>query len=176
MKRKRAVTGKKVVVARRRSEYWIALVLSIIVGGALIVWLAPLGLGSGEPRVILEDGSSYGVIVAATPQEQEAGLSVYDTFPSPRVMVFPFDPPLKQPIWMYGMKFPIDIIWVDIEGKILHMVQYAPPCGPTGECPFLWPPAQARFIIEAPPGFIASHNLSPGEIVRVERLGGRGQV
>mgnify|MGYP000343629812 CR=1 FL=1 len=34
-------------------------------------------------------------------------------------MLFPFDPPSQPEFWMKDMKFPIDIVWVSTDQKIV---------------------------------------------------------
>ena len=59
------------------------------------------------------------VDLAITPDEQSKGLSIKNTLNDSDGMLFPFDTPGDYSFWMKDMKFPIDIIWIDSNYKIV---------------------------------------------------------
>lgn len=78
-----------------------------------------------NPSVTIKDKTFY-VDVAKTDQEKEKGLSVYDSLPISRGMVFPFEKADYYGFWMKNMKFPIDIIYIR-QGKIVDIFKNVPP-------------------------------------------------
>ena len=41
--------------------------------------------------------------------------------------------PSNQPYWMYQVKIPLDIVWMDKSKRVVEMVENAPPCKTQGE-------------------------------------------
>ena len=61
---------------------------------------------------------------AEIPTTQELmgkGLAVKNELKENESMLFVFDKPEKHSFWMKDMKFPIDIIWLDSNGKVVHI-------------------------------------------------------
>lgn len=59
--------------------------------------------------------------LADTPDSRQTGLSGRDCIDDFKGMLFVFDSPDLHGIWMKDMKFPIDIIWLDSNKKIVHI-------------------------------------------------------
>jgi len=68
------------------------------------------------------------VEIANTPQLQTKGLQYHTPLSYDQGMLFTFAQPQVVPIWMKEMQFPIDIIWFDSSGNVLHVEKNAPPC------------------------------------------------
>lgn len=83
-----------------------------------------------------------------------------------RGMLFVFDHDDRYRFWMKGMKFPIDIIWLDRQERIVAIGENVPPC-PADPCPVYRPPANARYVLEVSAGFGRAHGLKPGSHVRI---------
>ena len=56
------------------------------------------------------------------------GLSIKNTLNESEGMLFPFDTPGEYSFWMKDMKFPIDIIWIDSNYKIVYIEKNLQPC------------------------------------------------
>ncbi|MBI5252912.1 MAG: DUF192 domain-containing protein, partial [Euryarchaeota archaeon] len=50
-------------------------------------------------------------------------------------------------IWMKNMLFPLDIIWLDSDLKVVHIEHDIPPCKEES-CPIYLPSSPARYILE----------------------------
>jgi len=72
------------------------------------------------PYVKIKDSVIH-VDLAITPDEQSKGLSIKNKLNDSDGMLFPFDTPGDYSFWMKDMKFPIDIIWIDSNYKIVHI-------------------------------------------------------
>jgi hypothetical protein len=38
------------------------------------------------------------------------------------------DAPGTHPIWLAGMRFPLDLLWIDGDGRVLSVLPNVPPC------------------------------------------------
>ena len=68
------------------------------------------------------------VEIADTLQRQNKGLQYHTPLSYGQGMLFPFAQPQVISIWMKDMQFPIDIMWFDSSGNVLHIEKNAPPC------------------------------------------------
>lgn len=59
--------------------------------------------------------------VADSEEERVRGLSGRDSLPDDEVLVFAFEESNGHGIWMKDMKFPIDIIWLDEDKKVVDI-------------------------------------------------------
>jgi uncharacterized membrane protein (UPF0127 family) len=90
----------------------------------------PDTLTSKVPYVIIA-GVRLSVEVADTPAERGRGLSGREMLPENSGMLFVFDTPGRYGFWMYGMKFPLDIIWIDERLRVVYFVENAQPISTT---------------------------------------------
>lgn len=107
------------------------------------------------------------VEVADTQQEQAQGLSDRDMLPEGWGMLFVFDRPGRHSFWMYRMRFPLDIIWIGENGKVVHLVENAQPCPANGPCPPYDPPEDALYVVEVNAGFAEKHGVHVGSVVQI---------
>lgn len=61
------------------------------------------------------------VEVADTPQAREQGLSGRSGLDANEGLLFVFDHPGRYAFWMKDMRFPIDIVWINEEGVVVHV-------------------------------------------------------
>jgi len=102
------------------------------------------------------------VHTADTPEKQQRGLSIFDRLAPATGMLFVFDHDDTYGIWMKDMKFAIDIIWVDAEGRIVDMEQHVAP----ETYPEVFSPhTPARYVIEVQSGFVEERSITPSDIV-----------
>jgi uncharacterized membrane protein (UPF0127 family) len=85
-------------------------------------------------------------------------------------MLFVFEEPLRHTFWMKDMKFPIDIIWLDSNGKIVHIEEKLMPCPLVLVCPSYAPNADSLYVLETIAGFAQRHNISLGTTIKIELL------
>lgn len=64
---------------------------------------------------------------AKTASEQETGLSGRACIGSSHAMLFTFSKPGQYAVWMKGMKFPIDIAWIDAGHKVVGLEKNVQP-------------------------------------------------
>ena len=98
------------------------------------------------------------------------GLSVKNQLRENESMLFVFEEPSRHSFWMKDMKFPIDIIWLDSNGKIVHMEENLMPCPLMLICPSHIPNADSQYVLETTAGFAQRHNISLGTNIKFELL------
>jgi uncharacterized membrane protein (UPF0127 family) len=65
----------------------------------------------------------FTVDVAATPEQQEAGLMFVRSLAGDRGMIFPYDPPQEVAFWMRNTLIPLDIIYIRADGTIAQVIK-----------------------------------------------------
>jgi uncharacterized membrane protein (UPF0127 family) len=58
---------------------------------------------------------------ANTEQAREKGLGGQSCIPANQAMLFTYSRPGYYQFWMKGMKFPIDIIWINSDKKVIQV-------------------------------------------------------
>ena len=58
-----------------------------------------------------------------TERDHEIGLAAFDVIAPDEGMIFRGMPVGRQSIWMKNMKFDIDVLWVNKDNQIIHIVQ-----------------------------------------------------
>ena len=66
--------------------------------------------------------------VPITSELMAKGLAVKNQLKENEAMLFIFKESAKHSFWMKDMKFPINIIWLDSDGKVVHIEQNLQPC------------------------------------------------
>lgn len=103
------------------------------------------------------------VDVARTDAELVRGLSERTRLGDQEGMLFVFEKDSRQGIWMKDMNFPIDIIWLDSQKRVVHIVRDASP----ESYPVVFtPPVDARYVLEVPAGSVARWGVNVGGVVR----------
>jgi hypothetical protein len=95
-------------------------------------------------------------------EDRRQGLSGRRSLASDEGMLFVFDSPGKQCMWMRGMNFPLDIIWLNNKGRVVDTKKNIPPESyPDNFCS----KKDALYVIELNAGEIAESNLQAGGFV-----------
>lgn len=101
--------------------------------------------------------------LATTLVQQTKGLSIKDHLNENEGMLFVFKDSVLYPFWMKDMKFPIDIIWLDNRGTVIHIEHNLEPCIPGQICPSYGPTSNnAVYVLEVVAGFSQKHNVNVG--------------
>jgi uncharacterized protein len=87
------------------------------------------------------------------------------------LFVLPNDMPS---FWMKGMRFPLDIVWIDGNRVVDVTADVPPPRRPGGGLPTYSPDRPADRVLEVNAGWAALHGVEPGDTVRVRLPGGSG--
>src|SRR5215203_4597234 len=106
--------------------------------------------------------------VPITSELMSKGLAVKNQLKENEAMLFIFEESAKHSFWMKDMKFPIDIIWLDSDGKIVHIEENLEPCPLVFVCPGYAPNADSQYVLETVAGFTQRHNISVGTNIDFE--------
>ncbi len=116
-----------------------------------------------EPLYQIEiDNVPLWASIADDDSERTLGLSNTTVLPTDIAKVFAFPTDNKWSFWMKDMNYPIDIIWVDADGVIVHIEHNVDP----STYPKSFSPNEsARYVIETVAGFAADNNVLVGDQV-----------
>lgn len=116
---------------------------------------------------IAVDGTIVSVHIAASPTEQQRGLSGIPSVQKNEGMLFPYTQPSRPTFWMKDMLFPIDIIWIR-DGRVVgidHNLQ-PPNAGYADDTLARYiAPGDVTAVLEMQAGWAATHAIHPGSVV-----------
>ena len=116
------------------------------------------------------EGYELSAEIPVTGELMSKGLIVKNQLRENESMLFVYEEPLRHIFWMKDMKFPIDIIWLDSNGKIVHIEENLMPCPLVLICPSYAPNADSQYVLETIAGFAQRHNISLGTTIKFELL------
>lgn len=100
------------------------------------------------------------VDIADTPALRERGLSGRPELEEGTGMLFVFEKPAFYGFWMKDMQFPIDIIWINEEKKVIGVSEGLEP----GSYPEIYYPREMiLYALEVPAGFVSENNIKEGD-------------
>ena len=132
--------------------------------------LALGGLAGASPAVVpltLPSGKVLQAEVMVSDEDRAMGLMFRPSLPPDRGMIFIFGTADFHGIWMKNCRFPIDILWLDEEKKIVHVAESVPPCK-ADPCPVYNPMRRAAYVIELNAGQARREGAVVGSAVRFE--------
>jgi len=98
--------------------------------------------------------------IANTTLKRIRGLMFRKNLPEDQGMLFVFNQDGFHGIWMMNMSFPIDIVWVNEEKKVVDVVRDVQPCKLL--CPSYRPKEKARYVLEVNANFTEKHGVKIG--------------
>jgi uncharacterized membrane protein (UPF0127 family) len=121
-----------------------------------------------QKTTISINGFNVSMAIASTDEERARGLSGLEKMNENEGMIFLFDEPSKQGFWMNKMNFPIDIIWLDSNRKVVHIEKKLEPCNIFLACPVYNPQVDSLYVIELESGFTEDHSMKEGMIINFD--------
>lgn len=122
-----------------------------------------------ETRKITINDVPLTVEIADDSEKTARGLMFRDRLADDRGMLFIFEKEHEYQFWMMNMKFNIDMIWFDANGKIVYAVEDAEPCideAHTSLCTYS-PDAPAKYVLEVNSGFVKEHGINKDSIMHI---------
>lgn len=135
--------------------------------GALLLAASPALTAPGRAPLTLPSGRIIEVEVMVSHQDRALGLMFRPSLPEDKGMLFVFERSDFHGIWMKNCRFPIDIVWLDEERKIVHVAENVPPCK-ADPCPTYEPLRRATYVIELNAGQARRDELTVGATVSFE--------
>ena len=124
----------------------IVFVLLLVGAAAMYVLLPQL-----QPHTSLHLGDGvFAARVAKTEEERATGLSDTTGLGDDQAMIFVYGKDDKWPITMKGMKYSIDIVWLDKDKKVVYIVKNANPSSYPYDT--FTPKEDARYVVEVVAG------------------------
>lgn len=138
----------------------------VLFAGMAYFWLRPGDYISPlykSEKIKLSIKDTYLTVdISDTPQEKITGLSNRPRLENGGGMIFVYDHPTKPTFWMKEMLFPIDIIWIGEDKKIVFVHENVSP--DTFPRTFA-PPRPIKYVLEVNAGFARRIQAVPGESV-----------
>lgn len=121
-----------------------------------------------RPRItVFVDGVAVMATLARTGEESALGLGYRDGLAPGTGMLFVYDEPSSRSFWMKGMRFCLDIIWIE-GGRVVGAAEQACP-SPLGtadaDLPRFRSPEPVRYVLEVPGGWMDEHGIGAGASV-----------
>ncbi len=147
----------------------------------LLITLGCAGAGAGtgdtssatgdvEALVLIRD-ARYTVDLAVTAAERQQGLSGREQMPIDQGMLFVFEEERQLSFWMKEMRFPLDIIWIDGQCRLIGVSADVPiphPGADDSEIPRTQSPSPAKYVLELNAGEWARSGFSEGDVITFE--------
>ena len=123
------------------------------------------------PRAVLPDGSIIKLELAVTPEEIRQGLMFRPSLPDDRGMLFLFEVRRVPAFWMKNTLIPLDLLFLDGDGKIAEIIPNAQPCK-VEPCPQYIPTTLAWAVLELNAGAAERYGLAAGDQLKFRRVEG----
>ena len=137
------------------------IVIVLLGGGYLLIKMIP------DPHAahLSLSGAQLQVEIVDDRWSRIKGLSGRESLAASTGMLFEFDVSDHHGIWMKDMNFPIDIIWLDENLRVVHTESNVlPETFPTS----FKPSHPARFVLEVNDGFVERYSVSVGDTATVD--------
>lgn len=123
--------------------------------------LAEVKFPTGTVRL---DNVTLDVQIAETDAQKTRGLMFQNELPFDQGMIFVFNQEQVVPIWMLNMQFPLDILWFDSNGSVVHIEKNVPPCKSaleTATCTVVNAGGKkAKYVLEVTAGFVDKFQIT----------------
>jgi uncharacterized membrane protein (UPF0127 family) len=138
----------------------LGLVLAIIVSGSALAQLQRFP--TGELTIVTANGRhKFAVELATTPAQMEQGLMFRQSLAPNAGMLFDFKTPSMASMWMRNTLIPLDMLFVDAQGRIVNIHERTVP----GSLEPRSATAPVRAVLELNGGTAARLGIKPGDRV-----------
>jgi uncharacterized membrane protein (UPF0127 family) len=140
-----------------------------IVRGLVLCLVAVSGVASralaGESiSMRLPSGKELHTELMVTDEERARGLMFRDALPRDHALLFVFEDSFFHAFWMKNCRFPIDIVWLDSERRVVHVAEDVPPCK-RDPCPNYQPLRRALYVVELNAGQAEREQVRVGAVI-----------
>jgi uncharacterized membrane protein (UPF0127 family) len=119
-------------------------------------------------RIVLPDGTVVRAETMMNEIDMAKGMMFRESLPEGRGMLFIHRAPGNYPYWMYQVQIPLDLVWMDINGRVTEIVENAPPCKTAAsQCPNYGGNARSQIVLELPGGYARKHGVQVGSIIQL---------
>ena len=140
----------------------------VVIVGCLLFWVQSISDRANErimdndfEKVVINNNVFF-VAVSETEEKRAVGLSDHTFLEKDEGMLFVFENPGIYPFWMKDMSFAIDILWIDQNKKIIHIVsEIAPETFPET----FVSQEKALYVLEIVEGEVKRKNIRIGDVI-----------
>ena len=119
--------------------------------------------GKGLATISTPKGTVIFAEVADTPAKRAQGLMFRTNLAPDHGMLFKFPELGNWTFWMKNTKIPLDIIWLDETGNVVHIEPKVPICTRTDDgCPRYHSRKKAMYVLELKAEMAAQFQIHPG--------------
>lgn len=120
--------------------------------------------GLNTRSITLPNGKTIVAEVMIQPADLARGMMFREQLERDRGMLFMHPKVDFFAYWMYQVKVPLDIIWLDAALRIVEISPDTPPCyGTAAECPHYGGLVRSQFVLELPAGDVKRLGLKLGD-------------
>jgi uncharacterized membrane protein (UPF0127 family) len=117
-------------------------------------------------EIIMPNGKPIRVEVMIKPENMMRGMMFRDSLPEGRGMLFWHKETSSYTYWMYQVKIPLDIIFLDSQRRVLGVSEHTPPCqSKASDCPAYGGYAGTKYVVELGAGEARKYGVQPGTII-----------
>lgn len=148
---------------RRRLLFLFCLLVALLIGPFPSL-ISPASAVETFPKaqlkLILVDGAHhvFSVELARTRAQIMQGLMFRETLPDGTGMLFDYGGATNISMWMKNTLLPLDMVFADGEGIVVHVVEDTVPLSTKR----IRPPVPARYVLEIPAGTARNLGIGPG--------------
>ncbi len=158
-----------------RAQVLIPIAIAAIIIGVVGVLTIPSDAKLAEtkfPMGTIKLGDvTLDVQIAETDSQKTRGLMFQKQLQYDQGMIFVFNNEQIVPIWMLNMQFPLDIIWFDSSGNVVHIAKNVAPCKSaieTATCTVdNGAGKNAKYVLEVTAGFVDKFNITENSKLQI---------
>ncbi len=155
---------KKTKLVPKKISNQLLLAASLIIASAVIASIV-IASNNNQPtkKTVTINSNKIVVELATNEQTREQGLSGRASLAEGQGLLMVFEDSANWKIWMKDMQFPIDIVWINNERKVVGLKETAQP----SSYPEIFSVSEkSSFILELPAGTIEKFNIQIGSEVK----------
>lgn len=139
----------------KKSLSWLLVLFVLFVAGLATLYLVWPQL---QPHTTLRIGDGvFTARLAKTFEQRRKGLSGTSELRSTQAFILVYENDGQWPIWMKDMNYPLDIVWLDKDKKVVYIVTNAPPDSYPDTT--FTPNKDARYVVELPAGTVSKKSI-----------------
>ncbi len=115
----------------------------------------------------MPNGKTITAEVMTNPVDMSRGMMFRDTLAANRGMLFIHGSPGRYAYWMFQVKIPLDIIWMDQNRRVVEISANTPPCPSKSarDCPNFGGHEEAMYVLELAGGMAAKYGVEKGSVI-----------
>ena len=114
----------------------------------------------------LPNGQTIRVEMMIREQDMMKGMMFRDEMKPDHGMLFFHPKVANMSYWMFQVKIPLDIVWLDADRKVVELIQNVPPCTTrASQCPTYGGNQPSLYVLELAGGTAKKYGLRVGESV-----------